>query len=95
MSFLKSLFATKSNDPAKPVSAARQLAYKGFVIEARPYKESGEYQLAGAIVKEVDGVRKEHRFVRSDRFSDIDTAADFALKKGQQIIDERGDRVFD
>ena len=41
----------------KPVKSAE---HKGFTIEARPYKEGGQFQLAGVISKEIDGVRKEH-----------------------------------
>ena len=43
---------------------------------------------------EIDGVRKEHRFIRADRFSSLDETAEFALVKGRQIIDEQGDRLF-
>jgi hypothetical protein len=42
----------------------------------------------------VDGAPKEHRFVRADRFSDEDAAADHAIMKGQQIVDQLGERVF-
>ncbi len=45
--------------------------------------------------KTVDGVEKEHRFIRADRFSDEDAAADHAILKGQQIVDQVGERVFD
>jgi hypothetical protein len=47
------------------------------------------------ISKEVDGVLKEHRFIRADRFPTQDEAADFALMKGRQIIDQQGDRIFE
>ncbi|MEZ5924363.1 MAG: HlyU family transcriptional regulator [Hyphomicrobiaceae bacterium] len=92
MSFLKRLFGAGSE--AGPAAAAKTTEYKGFTIEARPYKEGGQFQLAGVISKEIDGVRKEHTFVRADRFSGQDEAAEFALAKGRQIIDERGDKVF-
>ncbi len=92
MSFLKKLFGggseTGSGAPAKTAE------YKGFTIEARPYKEGGQFQLAGIIAKEIDGERKEHKFVRADRFAGEDEAAGFALSKGRQIIDERGDKMF-
>ncbi len=38
---------------------------------------------------------KEHRFIRADRFSDEEGAADHSLMKGQQIVDQVGERVFD
>jgi len=92
MSFLKKLFGGGAE--AGDASAAKTVEYKGFTVEARPYKEGGQYQLAGVIAKEVDGVRKEHSFVRADRFTGADEAVEFALSKGRQIIDERGDKVF-
>lgn len=94
MSFLKKLFgsgggAGKDNKPAKTVE------HKGFTIEAKPYNEGGQWQTAGIVWKEVDGVRKEHKFIRADRFQSSDEAADFALSKGRQIVDEQGERVLE
>jgi hypothetical protein len=95
MSFLKKLFGGgDSGSGGGDAAAAKTLEYKGFTIEARPYKEGGQYQLAGVITKEIDGARKEHKYVRADRFSGIEEAADIALMKGRQIIDERGDKLF-
>jgi hypothetical protein len=90
MSFFKSLFGGGSK-AAKPGKTAE---HKGFTIEAKPYKEGGQYQLAGLISKEIGGERKEYRFVRADRFTSEDEAAEFALSKGRQIIDEQGERMF-
>ena len=69
---------------------AKSLEYKGFVIEATPYKDGREYQLAGVISK--DG--KSHKFIRADKFSDKETAADIALSKGQLIVDQLGEGMF-
>jgi len=92
MSFFKKLFgggaAATSDAPVKTTT------HNGYTIEARPYKEGGQFQLAGVISKEIDGVRKEHRFVRADRFTSIEEAADIALVKGKQIIDEQGAQIF-
>ena len=79
--------------PAAP-KAVKSAEHKGFTIEARPYKEGGQFQLAGVISKEIDGVRKEHSFVRADRFTSLDEAADIAVLKGRQIIDEQGEKIF-
>ena len=46
------------------------------------------------ISKEVGGVAKEHRFIRADRFASVDDAVDVAIRKGQQMIDEQGERLF-
>ncbi|MBV9219696.1 MAG: hypothetical protein JOY94_09790 [Methylobacteriaceae bacterium] len=97
MSFLKSLFGRKSaggGDAPAAAATVKQLEYKDFLVRAAPFRAEGQFQTAGVIEKEVEGVRKEHRFVRADRFASIDEAADFALTKGRQIIDERGERLF-
>ncbi|MDE2383318.1 MAG: hypothetical protein KGO53_01760 [Alphaproteobacteria bacterium] len=76
-----------------PVAAAtpvKTLEYKGFVIEATPYKAGDGWQLSGTILK--DG--KSHAFVRADRFADKNEAAEFAISKGQLIIDQMGEAIF-
>ncbi|HEX7108610.1 MAG TPA: HlyU family transcriptional regulator [Aestuariivirga sp.] len=92
MSFFKKLFG--GGGAAAAPKSVKSAEHKGFTIEARPYKEGGQFQLAGVISKEIDGVRKEHRFVRADRFTSIDEAAEIALVKGRQIIDEQGENIF-
>ena len=95
MSFLKSLFGRRGGDaPAGPAKALKEAEHAGFLIRAEPFQEGGQYQTAGSIVKVVDGETKTHRFVRADRFSNAEDAADHALRKGRQIIDEQGDRLF-
>ena len=95
MSFLKKLFGG-SDLPAEPAAskASKQIDYNGFTIKATPYKEGGQWQTCGTVSKTVDGAVKEHRFVRADRFSDEASAADHAIMKGQQIVDQMGERVF-
>jgi hypothetical protein len=99
MSFWKRLFGGGGGDArgggdsgGAPVSSAE---HKGFTIEARPYKEGGQFQVAGVIVKGEGEARKQHKFIRADRFPSIEEAADFALMKGRQIVDQQGDRIFD
>lgn len=86
MSWFKNLFGGGAGQAA----LTKVLDYKGFTITAAPYKEAGQFQLAGVISK--DG--KTYRFVRADRFTNATEAADFALSKGQLIVDEQGDRMF-
>jgi hypothetical protein len=92
MSFLKSLFGGGKKD-ASP-KALRREEYKGFVIEAAPYMAEGQYQVAGSVSKEFDGAVKVHKFVRADRMASQDDAAGIAIKKGQQLVDQLGDRMF-
>lgn len=87
MAFWSKWFSSEAAGSAKPV---KSLEYKGYVIEAHPYKEGGQFQLAGTISK--DG--QTHRFVRADKFTDRDEAADIAISKGQLIVDQNGDRLF-
>jgi len=95
MSFLKKLFGGGKDDgPAGPGAAAKSIEHKGFTIEARPYKEGGQYQTAGLIFKEIGGQRNEHQFIRADRFQSLEEAADFSLHKGRQLVDEQGERMF-
>jgi hypothetical protein len=87
MGWLKNLFGGgSSSEPA----VTKSLEYKGFVIEAQPYKDGGQFQLAGTITK--DG--KTQRFVRADKFTDKNEAADFAIAKGQLMIDQLGESLF-
>jgi hypothetical protein len=93
MSWLKKIFGGAPSEAAPP-AAAKTLEYKDFLIEAKPYKEGGQFQLAGTISKTIGDQRRTQDFVRADRFTSIDEAADFALVKGRQIIDEQGERLF-
>ncbi|MCX7350539.1 MAG: HlyU family transcriptional regulator [Alphaproteobacteria bacterium] len=94
MSFLKKLFGGGSSKEPGPTGPKRQLDYNGFMIAATPYKEGGQWQTCGTVTKTINGEVKLHRFVRADRFSDEESAADHAIMKGQQIIDQLGERVF-
>ncbi|NGO54033.1 HlyU family transcriptional regulator [Allomesorhizobium camelthorni] len=95
MSFLKRLFGgvDKAADASAP-AVARQVEHKGFLVSATPYKADGQYQTCGIVSKEIGGVLKEHKFIRADRFASLDDAVEVSLKKGLQLVDEQGDKVF-
>jgi hypothetical protein len=96
MSFLKKFFGGGSTDTggeAQPV-AGKEIEHKGFTIRATPFKAEGQYQCCGLVIKEIDGVVREHKFIRADRFASVDDAADIALRKGQQLVDEQGEHIF-
>ncbi len=95
MSFWKKLFGIGSEDGAAPSRPVREVEHDGYRIEARPYAEGGQFQVAGVIRKEIDGVTREHRFVRADRFATLDDAAEFSLTKARQIIEQQGERIFE
>jgi hypothetical protein len=92
MSFWSALFGRRAASTA-PVS--EPVEYNGYIIRAAPYKNNGQFQTAGTIEREIDGVRKEHRFIRADAYTSYDDAVNFTLSKARQIIDLQGDRIFD
>jgi hypothetical protein len=93
MSFWSALFGRGAGaggaKPSEPVE------YKGYVIRAAPFANNGHYQTSGVIAREVDGVRKEHRFIRADAHASYEDAVTFTLNKARQIIDLQGERIFD
>ena len=91
MSFWKSLFGGGAPKAEKP---APREDYNGYTIEAKPFAEGGQFQLAGRITKTIDGAVKEHSFVRADRFSSMEDAESFTFVKARQIIDQSGDKIF-
>lgn len=93
MSFWKSLFGGGAQE-AKAPKPGRREDYNGYVIEAGPYLEGGQYQLAGRILKTIGGVEKEHKFIRADRFASFEDAETFTFLKARQMIDQSGDRLF-
>lgn len=97
MSFLKRLFggggAARNEAPGER-TVGDPVEHKGFVIRATPFKEDGQFQTCGVITKDLNGEMKEHRFIRADRFPGEDMAAEQAIRKARQIIDEQGDAIF-
>ena len=95
MSWLSRIFGGGGSDaaPADPAPAA-EIEHRGFTIRAEPYKTEGGFQTAGTILKTIDGETRTHSFVRADRCSTLEDATALTLRKGQQIVDEQGERVF-
>ena len=92
MSFLKKLFGGGEGGASKPV--ARE-TYNGYVIEAAPMSEGGQFRLR-AFIHENDGPdARKATLIRADLFSSADQAAEFAVSKAKQVIDEQGAAVFD
>jgi len=95
MGFWKNLFgAGGGSDSEVGTGVGPEEEYKGFTIRASLLPAGSEYQLSGTIEKEIEGEIRRHDFVRADRFSSKSDAQSATLRKGQQIIDEQGDRVF-
>ncbi len=96
-SFLSRIFGGLSGkDPAEAAPAQRgePVAYKDLVICAAPEPDGSQWRLAGVIIKETDEGALERHFTRADTFASREEAESFAVRKGHQIIDEQGDRLF-
>jgi hypothetical protein len=101
MSLFKSLFGNllsgggaAAASPKAAAAPAKSIEHKEFTVSAAPFEQDGRYQTAGTIEKDVDGVRKQHRFIRADSHLSMDQAVEFSIQKGCQIVDQMGERVF-
>lgn len=90
MLLLKRLFGGGSGAAKTP----EPIEYNGFRIFPDPVQEAQGYRLAARIEKEIDGEIKAHDLVRADVISDPVQAADAAVQKSKQVIDQMGERVF-
>lgn len=89
-SLLRGLFGGRRQPPE-----AEAVTYGEYTITPTPMAQGGQYVTAGIIRKQTaEGVR-EHHFVRADTHASPEDAASFAVRKGQQIIDQLGYRIFD
>lgn len=86
MGLLSRLFGgAKASKPA-----TKRVEHKGYVIEAKPFKASGGWQLAGEISK--DG--RVHKFVRADQYHTVEEAIEYAVIKAMLIIEQIGEAMF-
>jgi len=88
--FFSRLFGTSGGDADR----GEATAYKGYLIYATPQRDGTSWRTAGVIAREDGDETHEHEFIRADVFASKEEAESCALRKGQQIIDERGDRLF-
>ena len=95
MSFLKRLFGGgNGTGPSVPTILGEE-EYKGYAIRALEMKTGREFQLCGEIAREINGEAKVNGFIRADKLASSEQAVAVSLAKGRQIIDEKGDRLFD
>lgn len=95
MALFKKLFGGGEKGPAAPAGPDGEEDYKGHTIRATLMQQGSEYGLAGEVEKTVEGETRTHRFIRADRFNDKEAAVAATLRKGRQLVDEQGDRLFD
>jgi hypothetical protein len=92
---IATLFGSGATTSSK--SAYPSEEYKGLIITPQPKSDNGQYRIAGLIEKPVEGEEenKQHYFIRSDTVGSADSAAELALLKCKNYIDQMGDRIFD
>ncbi|WP_085908585.1 HlyU family transcriptional regulator [Kiloniella majae] len=98
MSFFSKLFGFSSSDKKEAEPKEEPVLYEGFAIVAAPDKaDSGQWRLSGYIKKLSDNPDEpdmERFFLRADTFPTREEAVTFIYRKGRQIIDEQGKRLF-
>ena len=94
VSFLKKLFGGSGPDNGAPAERGEPVEHQGFRVQPAPEPEGGQWRLAGYILSGSEDDLKEQKFIRADLFSSRDEASEFAIRKGKQIIDEQGHRLF-
>ncbi|MEO0328191.1 MAG: HlyU family transcriptional regulator [Pseudomonadota bacterium] len=92
MSFFSKLFGGGNSKQAAP---AAEIEYEGYSILSTPMDEGGQYRVCALIRKEVGGEECEHRLIRADMCSSVQEASDLAVQKSRQLIDQRGEKIFD
>ena len=95
-SFFKKLFGGGGGAADDGAAAKRSdpVEYQGFFIQAAPVRQGEHWRLAGFIVMKREEGDLEREFSRADTFPSHEDAVSFSLRKGHQIIDERGAKMF-
>lgn len=91
MSILKRLFGGGGGGSAPE---APPETYRDCTILPAPAPEGGRFRLQARIEKDVDGETRSHTLIRADVFDSRDAAAEAAVRKAKQVIDEQGDALF-
>ena len=107
MNTFKSLFGGNSGTEPHEARTEESIEYKNCLISPAPIKEGNQYRTAGTISQSVSNSGpetgpgesaiepRETRFIRADNHASRDQAVEHCISKAKQIIDERGDRLFD
>ena len=93
--FLKSLTGRSGGEEERPAGSEEGVAYKELVIHPAPEREGQQWRIAGTIIKQREEGDWERTFTRADTFTTHEDAVAHSVRKGKQIIDERGSRLFD
>jgi hypothetical protein len=96
-SLLSRIIGALTGNSAEPEIPQRgePVTYEGLSICAAPIKEGSQWRLSGVIIKQGDEVDLERSFTRADVFYTRAEAESFSVRKGKQIIDEQGSKLFE
>ena len=75
-------------------AAPKPVDYKGFRIIPDPIPEDSGFRLAARIEKDLAGETRSYQLIRADTMQDAGAAADAAIAKARQVIDEQGEALF-
>ena len=88
--FLKGLLGGKPGG-GKQLEA---VVYNGYAIVPAPQNTGSGWSTEGIIRKEIDGVTREHKFIRADSSTSEDAAVSLIISKARMLIDQQGDGIF-
>ncbi len=92
--FLKGLSGQSDDGETPAAKRGEAVAYKGLAIHPAPEREGQQWRVAGVISKESEDAGQERAFRRADTCASWEEAVIFSVRKGKQIIDERGSSLF-
>ena len=92
-SFFSRIFGGRGGGSAD-AKRSEPVHYEGCAIFAAPEPAGDQWRLVGFIVRESEDGTMERKFLRADTFGTHDEAVEFAVRKGKQIVDEQGARLF-
>ena len=93
--FLKSLTGQSGGEEKRPAGSDEAVTYKELLIHPVPEREGQQWRIAGTIIKQREDGDWERIFTRADTFTTHEDAVTHSVRKGKQIIDERGPRLFE
>lgn len=94
-SFFSKLFGGgKAASDDGPAPRGDPVPYEGFTIRPAPERAGDQWRLVGVIIKQGEEGELERTFLRADTFASREDAEAQAIRKGKQIIDEQGERLF-
>lgn len=94
LSRIGALFGRGAKEQGPGRREVEAVVYQDLRIYPTPMPEGGQWRLAATIVKGTGAQEMEYMLVRADVFASRDDAANFAIRKARQIIDEQGEKLF-